>query len=45
MAEAKHGCGEKGGVQSGMRRQNIFQDQLRLDLFPTCCEVHVCDRR
>ena len=37
VAEAEHSCGEQGGVERGMRRQNIFRYQLRAELFSACC--------
>jgi len=40
VAKAKHGCGEQGGVERGMRRQNIFRYRLRADLFSACCSGH-----
>jgi hypothetical protein len=36
VAEAEHSCGEQGGVERSMRRQNIFRCQLRADLFSDC---------
>jgi hypothetical protein len=40
VAKAEHSCGEQGGIESGMRRQNIFRNRLRADLFSACCGVH-----